>query len=311
MKLLKPFLAGLICALAILASPQAACAAPANPKHISADAKWFIHLDAQAARQTGIYKQVLDAVRIQFPLEATMEQLKMFIGINPLTDITGVTVYNDSFEKDVAGLIIYANYDKNLLINAIGNNPNYKEQDHGAHKLSTWTDANDGKAKAGCFYDDGTLVMADGIDSVKLVVDVLDGKKPAGSPLVKAPDAGVFLYGAADIAHAGDANLSKLLSNSAAVTAQVDETNGNVRVTVALTSKTADMAGLLGKMAEGLKALGQLATQDMPTLAGLIRQVQVNVDDAKVTASFQHDIKTIFQTFQMLDAENKARIAKK
>ena len=55
---------------------------------------------------------MLDAVKAQYPLEDTLDQLKAGIGVNPLTDVTGVTVYNTSFEKDVAAVIIYAKVDQ-------------------------------------------------------------------------------------------------------------------------------------------------------------------------------------------------------
>jgi len=47
---------------------------------------------------------VLDVVRAQFPLEDTLDQVKQALGVNPLTDITAITVYNNSFQKDIAAV---------------------------------------------------------------------------------------------------------------------------------------------------------------------------------------------------------------
>src|SRR5260221_7041787 len=82
----------------LLTFPRPALAGPADPKHLAADTKWFLHLDFEAAKQTVVYAQVLDIVKANFPLEEKLNQLKNGIGVNPLTDITGVTVYNTSFE---------------------------------------------------------------------------------------------------------------------------------------------------------------------------------------------------------------------
>jgi len=49
---------------------------------------------------------VLDVVRAQFPLEDTLDQVKQALGVNPLTDITAITVYNNSFQKDIAAVLI-------------------------------------------------------------------------------------------------------------------------------------------------------------------------------------------------------------
>ena len=126
-------------------------AGPANAKHVGADAKWYIHLDAESAKQSTLFKQALDLLGAQFPVEDAAAQIKTAIGIDPLKDITGITVYSNTFEKDVAAILIYAKADKNLLTQAVAQNPEHKEQMHGTHMLHTWVDNNDGKTKAGCF----------------------------------------------------------------------------------------------------------------------------------------------------------------
>ena len=294
-------------ALTLLVWQRPALAGPVDAKHLAADAKWYIHLDVEAAKQTAVYAQVLDVVKAQFPLEDTVAQLKQFIGVNPLTDITGVTIYNNSFEKDVAAVLIYAKVDRALLLQAIAQNPDYKEHVYGKHTLNTWTDNNDGKSKSGCFYGDGMILMSDKLDTLKLAVDVLDGTKPAGSALVKEPAKGAFLYASADLAQSDDKNVSQLLSNSEAATAFIGERESNLVVSVNLTAKTAQQANDIKNMLEGLKSLGRLGAGDLPTAAGLIQKVQVTVDGTKILASFAHDSKTLLQTLQKLDEENKAK----
>ena len=90
-----------------------------------------------------------------------------------LTDVTGVTVYNTSFEKDVAAVIIYAKVDQELLQLAVSNNPDYKQVAYGKHTLHTWTDNNDGKTKVGCFYGDGMILLADKAETLKAAVLIL------------------------------------------------------------------------------------------------------------------------------------------
>src|SRR3954464_10229107 len=109
MKTLRPTLTAIcLTLLALITLPRPAFAGPVNAKHLAADAKWYVHLDFEAARQTAVFKELLDAARAQFPVDDGVAQLKAAIGVNPLTDISGVTVYNNSFEKDAAALIVYA-----------------------------------------------------------------------------------------------------------------------------------------------------------------------------------------------------------
>ena len=290
--------------------PHPTLAGGANAKHLPADARWYIHLDVEAARKTALYAQALDLVKAQFPLEEVAAQLKSQIGVNPLTDITAVTVYNNSFAKEVAAVVIYARVDAGLLNNAIAQNPGYKETAYGKHTLLEWTDNNDGKQKNGCFYGDGIVLMADKPDTLKLAVDTLDGAHPAGSALVKPAPPGAFLYGSADLAQSDDKNVSQLLSNSEAANAHVAEQDGNLVLTVNLTARTTEQAAQIKKMIDGVKAFGQLATRDFPTASSLIEKLQVVADGAKVTATFQHPSSTILQTLQKLDQEKKAKLAK-
>ncbi len=303
-------LAGCAAVLAMTFAGTTALAGAANAKHLAADTKWYIHLDVEAAKETVLYTQMLDVAKQQFPLEETLAQLKAAIGVNPLTDISGITIYNNSFEKDVAAILIYAKVDQNMLANAVAQNPNYKETDYNKHKVMTWTDPNDGKTKTGSFYGDGLVIMADKVDTLKAAMDVLDGAKPAGSELVKTPAKGSFLNASAKLGEANDPNMSKLLSATDAATATISEVGGILNVSLNLTAKTPEQATQARTMLEGIKAMGQLGAADVPTAAGLIRSVKLAVDGAKINISFEHDSKEIIQTLQKLDAEKKAKDAR-
>ena len=294
----------------LLASARPAFAGQVEAKHLAADTKWYLHLDFEAAKQTVVYAQVLDAVKAQFPLEELLNQLKAGIGVNPLTDITGVTVYNTSFEKEVAAVIIYAKVDQGLLQLAVSDNPDYKQVVYGKHMLHTWTDKNDGKTKVGCFYGEGMVLLADKPETLKAAVDVLDGTKTGGSALVKTPAKGAFLYGAADFAsvQTEDKNLSQLISNTEAASVCAAEVDGKFFFTVNLNTKSAEIAAKLTKMIEGAKTFGEFATRaEHPTVADLINQAQITVDGSKIIGTFQHDSKTLLQTLQKIDEENKAK----
>jgi hypothetical protein len=289
-------------------------AAPAKADHVAADAKWYIHLDLDAAKETTIYAQVLDAVKAQFPLEDVLAQVKATIGVNPLTDISGATVYSTSIkkeDKDSAAIIIYAKIDAALLNNVLAQSPDYKETPYGKHTLLSWTDMNDGKHKNGCFYGEGVVLMADKIETLKPAIDVLDGTKPGGSSLVKTPQKGAFLCAAADLSQSDDPNIAQLLSSSEPATASAAEVEGNFVLTLNATAKTDQQAAQIKQMLDGVKAFGQLGARDVPTAAAMIGKVQIVTDGAKVVASFQHEAKTLLETLQKIDAENKAKAAKK
>lgn len=291
--------------------PRTAYCGGVEARHVSADAKWFIHLDAEALRKTEVYKQVLDAAKAQFPVEETLAQIKAVAGINPLTDINGVTVYNDSFEKDMAAVLVYASVEPSVLTGLLSQNPEYKELSHNDHKVLSWKDQNDGKTKHGCFYKDGLVIIADAQDRVEMAIDVLDGKTKGGSVLAAEPPKGAFLYGSANLAETKDPNLSAMLSASQAATASVAEAAGMLKFSLNVTAKDADKAAQVKKMADGLQALGLLTLGDSPATAAVLRKIKVVADGAKVSASLEHESKDVIATIQKLDEEKKAKEAKK
>jgi len=299
-----------ILALLTLCGARPALAAPAVAKHLPADTKWYIHLDAEAFRQTVLFQQVFDFAKVQLPLDEQLAALKQMIGVNPITDISGITIYNNSFDKDVAAILIYAKIDQGLLAGAVAQNPDYKEVDYNKHKLLTWTDANDGKKKAGCFYNADLILMADKPETVQLAIDVLDGVKPAGSALVKSPVKNSFLNASANLGLSNDQNASRLLSNTEAATASAGESNGVFNVTMNLVAKTAEQGAQIRQMVEGVKAMAALGAAETPTVGKLLQQVKVTADGPRLTAIFDHDSKDVIETLKKLDAEKKAKEAK-
>jgi hypothetical protein len=271
-------------------------AAPPNANHVPADARWYLHLDFDAFKKTVLFNQILEGVKADYPVEEIVNQLKAGLGVNPLTDINGVTIFNNSFEKDVAAVVVYAKIDAALLSNALAQNPDYKETVYGKHLLLGWTDKNDGKAKTGCFYGDGIVMMADKIDTLKLAVDTLDGAKPGGSSLVKPQAKGVFLCASADLGRSNDPNIAQLLSTTVPATASVGELEGTLEININLTAKTADQAAQIKKMAEGAAAFAKLATQKIPSAAPLLDGITVTAEGDKVNATFKQDSKTLLQT---------------
>jgi len=287
---------------------RSSLAGPADEKALPADAKWYVHLDVEALRGTVLFQKALEFAKAQIPLEEQLGMLKQMIGVNPLTDISGITVYNNNFDKDVAAILIYAKVDQATLAGAVAQNPNYAETDYNKHKVLTWVDANDGKKKAGCFYKDGLIIMGDKSETVQMAVDVLDGTRPAGSALVKTPAKGSFLNASAHLGLAKDQVVSRMLSNTEAATATAGEVDGVFNVSVSLVAKTAEAAGQIRAMVDGTKAM--IALGDSPSAAKLIQMVKVSTEGAKLVASFEHDSKDLIETLKKLGEEKKAKDVK-
>jgi hypothetical protein len=108
-----------------------------------------------------------------------------------------------------------------------------------------------------------------------------------------------------------DKNLSQLMANASGITACAAEREGKVIVTINISTKSAELAGQIKKMIDGVKAFGELATRaERPTISDLLGKAQVAVDGTNVIGTFEHDAKTLLATLQKIDAENKAAARK-
>lgn len=89
-----------LCALPLL--PAALPAAPYNPAHVSADARWVVHADVEALRASKVGQELIAALE-----KSQAEQKNNGIGLNVprlVSAVTTLTAYGTNFESDVAKL---------------------------------------------------------------------------------------------------------------------------------------------------------------------------------------------------------------
>ena len=81
-------------------------AAPLDQAKVAADAKWVLHLDLEAFRQTKLGTHVVQNV-VEPKLEEAHELKKLNLSIN-LGNISGITAYGSAFEKNGDGVLMVA-----------------------------------------------------------------------------------------------------------------------------------------------------------------------------------------------------------
>ena len=81
-------------------------AAPLDQAKVAADAKWVLHLDLEAFRQTKLGSHVVQNV-LEPKLEQSHDLKKLNLSIN-LGNISGITAYGSAFEKNGEGVLMLA-----------------------------------------------------------------------------------------------------------------------------------------------------------------------------------------------------------
>src|SRR5437868_11545904 len=87
-------------------------------KRLPADTKWFVHLDAAAARNWPVTQTLQATLLSRGDAKQGIEFIKGTFGIDPVQDIQEITVYNTSFTPDEVVIVARSkNIDKDKLVN--------------------------------------------------------------------------------------------------------------------------------------------------------------------------------------------------
>lgn len=214
---MKHVMVGAVLALGLVLGRSAA-AEPLQPKQISADARWVLHLNIDAFRKTALAAHIreehLDNPEAQQRLAMVQEKL----GVNPREDLHGVTLYGHSYQPRHGVALVAVNYDREKLLGLLEKKPNHSTSKYRDYTLHTWTkkgrhkkheqdadharhrdenaaDKND-KKRADKHKDkdhkgrkrprtitaaflENTIVVGSTPQAVQQALDVLDGKQPA------------------------------------------------------------------------------------------------------------------------------------
>jgi hypothetical protein len=289
-------------ALLLTASPRV-WAGPANAAHISADAKWYVHLDMDIARTTEIFKVIREELNAKFPLEDTLAQLRQLLGFDPIQEIKGISLFATTFDPGNATILVYGKLDQASLRGLLANNPDFQETTRGKHVILTWSDK--GKTPAGCFYNPDLILIGERADVVLTALDALDSGKNS-CPLVRQPTDGTFLSGGAtDLKGIKDKGLSQFAEAADGLTLSAGEREGKLQINAAVNFKTPEVATQMKQLADGLKALVMLNAKKSPVTAATVGKVVTSQDGSRVSLSFDYETKTLLQTIKTMVEEKQ------
>ena len=167
-------------------------AGPIVPKDVGADAKWFGHVDFEALLSMKLVQHLKDQCPIHKQFQAKMEKLAEKLGMNPMEDISGATLYSNRYGEKVGVCLIYVTkLDREKMLSLLKEkHPDHKTSEYGSRTLYMWTVKHQGKEMnlTGTFASDKLVVIGADAEQVQAALDVLDGKKPGlaeDAPLLK------------------------------------------------------------------------------------------------------------------------------
>lgn len=273
----------------VAAMPVLALAGPLDQRHVAADAKWVVHLDADALRASPTARQFGGLWLSSKSAQDGLQRLRETIGLDPVKDLHALTFYGDQLKEHRGVAIVRSERDQPRLTAFLAKQPDYATDQYKSHQLHTWTRRRGDREQTliGCFYGSDLLLFGEHAGDLQAALDVLDGERPAldrgDLPLgAEAPPGTILLIRAADLANAELPFKSPVIRLSELLGIAIGERGGKTFVDARLVTKSEQNAADMRDVAVGLVAMARLYRDSDEDALKILHAVEVATEGRTV-----------------------------
>jgi len=225
-----------------------------------------------------------------------MKELSEKLGMNPMEDVLGVTLYSNRYGGQIGvGLFYVKNLDRQKMLNLLKEkHPDHKTSEYGSRTLYTWTDKHHSKTMelTGTFASDTLIVIGADAEMVKAALDVLDQKKPGlakDAPLLQGiPEMALMSSRGIDVPEEyRKTTKCPVLHNCKAATAVWTEKDGQIEGKYEFATTSEATAKNFKAIVDGFKAMGELRFNDVPSVKKVMDGLTVETSGESFTATFK------------------------
>ena len=130
--------------LLILATAASLQAAPLPKSQIAGDAKWVIHLDMEQFAPSQTCRLLMNSKGGSKSLQSIMTHYQTLLGVDPLKDISGLTLYGTEITGNRGTALISGALNHQAITRQFSSYPQYAVRTYGKRQLQTWTDKGTG-----------------------------------------------------------------------------------------------------------------------------------------------------------------------
>lgn len=266
--------------LSIITLATSLQAAELNPSRIPASAKWFLHADVDAMRDSMTGKAVF--WRIEKEHGAQLQAFKRMFSIHLINDLNDVSLFGDGLpEQSVA--LIHGTFNRGHITDVLKAAENYSESDHDGVTVMSWSDK--GKTQNAAFAEDGLVVFSHQPDSLREELDLLKSPKTVeANPFFTAAGGRPLVSASARLSEI------KLPDDASAITRMVrtlnvaaNESDGRFKIRMSAESADGKQANRLHRILDGVVALSEVVNKDLNEL-DLQSEINATQNPAGVSA---------------------------
>jgi hypothetical protein len=280
---------GLLLVSLFLTAPATAPAAPLSKTHISADAKWVLHLDIEQFAPSETCRVLLSDSGNNDKLKTLLNHYRNLLGVDPLKALSNITLYGEEISGSRGVAIIRGAIPAKALITRLSSYPEYTTRKLSGYTIHKWKDRASGTTMDACIYSSSMFIIASDDNAMNSALGTLDRSIPNLGSLknptlaIPLPLAGTFLT-AATCGYAGASPnplKAMLLRNTTCTTMQVAESKGIMDANIALAAVSPDAAYQIHQILNGL-LVSAAFTEESSGLAKLAELSEVKRQDCLV-----------------------------
>ena len=239
-------------------SPGVAEAVSFKTEFIPENTQWLLHFDMEKFASTRLFG-LLSAKNYDNISSVFKAKMLEKFGIDPARDITGITIFGTTEDKEKAVVSITGNLHKDTLLGLVKEVKDHKENRHGKHTIYRWD-----RDQAGVFASDNLLLIGKDENAIKDALDVIAGKKKSikktkmMSYLSEMPK-GAFLKVVVDnIASIAGTKQPLLLQKTGMVFFAALEKNEDLNLKLKMATDKAETAKNIEQIVRGFTAMAKM-----------------------------------------------------
>ena len=279
----------------ILASPL--CAAEFDPSQLPATARWAMHADVSAIRNSESGKLVFRQIEKEHGDK--LRAFKRMFSLHLAEDLHSVTLFGDG-RKDHAVAAIQGRFDRAHLEDIVRGADGYAASDHGNCTIHTWTDK--GVVQHAAFASDELLVFSRQKPSLAAALDVLGKSAPATDDAVFTATEGAHFVVAGRVSDLEmPADAARVLRVAETLRISATEKDGRFSMHLEVGTRKAEDANRIRRFLDGLVAFGEMVDPEISQL-DLAMEMQAGKEGMSATMSMP-----VVQWIALLKRESEKR----
>lgn len=265
--------------LALTASLQAA---ELNPGQVPPSAKWLLHLDMDAMRDSETGKAIFTEIEAQ--QGAKLQALKRISSVHLLKDLHDITLHGDG-KPEHAVALLDGTFNQAHMVDVVKAADDYQEEIYAGITIHSWKDKK--KPQHAAFASDGLLVFSRQKDALKEELDVLKVNTPApGDPIFTNSGGKLLIAATANLAEIElPKDASKVLRLASGLRIAASENDGRFAIRMGADSSDAKHANRLGRMLDGILAMAEVGNPKLGETDFQSKVVTVTRDKPGVNVS--------------------------